>query len=40
MALGQSGRPEPSWIDRGGRVLGVFWLLLLALELSVTESVP
>jgi hypothetical protein len=40
MALGQSGRPEPSWIDRGGRALGVVWLLLLALELSATESVP
>ncbi|MFO0954348.1 MAG: hypothetical protein U0835_24955 [Isosphaeraceae bacterium] len=26
--LGRRCHPEPSWIDRAGRVIGVFWVLL------------
>ncbi|WP_435008445.1 hypothetical protein P12x_005655 [Tundrisphaera lichenicola] len=28
--LGRKWRPEPSWIDRMGRALGLYWIVLLA----------
>lgn len=31
MLLGGTGRPEKSWLDRSGRVMGGFWLGLLLL---------
>jgi hypothetical protein len=29
LAFSRRWRPEPSWIDRLGRVLGLYWLLML-----------
>jgi hypothetical protein len=27
LVLGRRWRPDPSWIDRAGRVVGVFWMV-------------
>lgn len=32
LALGRRARPEPGWIDRIGRFIGVLWLLTLACD--------
>lgn len=37
LALRGRWRPEPGWIDRFGRVLGVCWCLLLPLYLGLVE---
>ena len=31
LAISRNWRPEPGWIDRFGRVLGVFWLVMFGL---------
>jgi hypothetical protein len=31
LMIGRRWRPEPSWVDRSGRVIGVFWLLMIPL---------
>jgi hypothetical protein len=36
MAVSRSWHSEPSWIDRGGRILGFFWLIILPL-IPITE---
>ena len=33
LVIGQRWRPEPSWIDRSGRLLGAFWILWFVLEM-------
>jgi hypothetical protein len=35
MALAGRWRPEPSWIDRAGRLVGLFWLALIAVRFRV-----
>jgi hypothetical protein len=35
MALAHRWRPERSWIDRAGRVVGVLWIVLLFLRLHI-----
>jgi hypothetical protein len=35
LALSRRWRPEPSWIDRSGRVLGLYWVLLLFLVYAI-----
>lgn len=32
LALGGVGKAEPTWIDRWGRALGVYWLLMMPLQ--------
>jgi hypothetical protein len=34
-ALACRWRPEPSWIDRSGRVVGFLWIALLILRLHI-----
>ena len=35
LAVAGRWRAEPSWVDRLGRALGVFWVLLIGLEFQV-----
>jgi hypothetical protein len=32
LALGGTWRAEPTWIDRWGRALGIYWLLMIPLQ--------
>jgi hypothetical protein len=38
MFLGRVLRPERSWIDRGGRALGVLWLVMYLIRIGTMES--
>lgn len=38
IAFGQRWRPEPHWIDRGGRVLGITWLVCALIEVVAPWS--
>ena len=31
LMIGRRWRPEPSWVDRSGRLIGSFWLLMIPL---------
>ena len=33
LSLGHRWRPEPSWIDRAGRIVGAYWLLMIVVPL-------
>ena len=36
LAIGRRWRPEPSWVNRWGRAIGVFWLLMIPQYASIS----
>jgi hypothetical protein len=40
LALGKRCRPEPSWIDRSGRIIGVLWIAIYLIEWMAQATTP
>lgn len=40
LILARSWRPEPSWIDRAGRALGIYWLVVDQIIPWIAEFIP
>jgi hypothetical protein len=35
LAIGRRWRPEPTWVDRSGRAIGFFWLLMIPMYMLI-----